>query len=156
MAWIDDSTFVTSGFSKSVEREHCIWDMRDLTQAVHRGPLGDGTGVAHLHFDKEHNLLFTTGKGESKTSMYLYESGHPLAFISEHCSSAPTKGITFMPKWTLDTNKHEVDRVARLTTKSIEFVSFALPNKSGTFIEELYPEFASNKPASSYSEWAAG
>jgi hypothetical protein len=118
--------------------------------------LGDGTGVAHLHFDREHNVLFTTGKGESKTSMYLYESGHPLAFISEYCSSAPTKGITFMPKWTLSTSKHEIDRIARLTTKSIEFVSFALPNKSGTFIEDLYPAFASNKPANTYSQWATG
>lgn len=156
LTWIDDQTFVTAGFSKSVEREHAIWDMRDLSNPVTRGPLGDGTGVVHLHFDREHNLLFTSGKGESKTSIFLYQSGHPLAFISEFGSSLPTKGITFLPKWALDTNKHEANRVARLTTKSIEFVSFSLPNKTGTFQEDLYPPFPSNKPACSFKEWASG
>lgn len=76
LAWVDDNTFITSGFNTNATREFAIYDMRNLTgEPLSAGALGDGIGVANLHFDKLHNILYTSGKGESTTGVYLYANG---------------------------------------------------------------------------------
>lgn len=48
--------------------------------------------------------------------------------------SSPNKGIAFLPKWGVDTGKHELNRAARLSNNSwIEYISFVLPNRTGIF-----------------------
>lgn len=126
MSWVDDTTFISAGFSKQAEREHAIWDIRDLSAPTQKGPLGDGNTVVHIHFDTHHNLFYASGKGESKTSIYLYQTGQPLAFISDYMSNTPMKGMTFLPKWALDTSKNEANRIARMDKNKIEYVSFVL------------------------------
>jgi len=62
-----------------------------------------------------------------------------------------------LPKWALDVNGHEIARGARLSNcKTIEYISFRLPNRTGQFQADLYPEFPGNKPAADYNQWAAG
>lgn len=55
-------------------------------------------------------------------------------------STSSTKAFTWLPKWALDVNKHEVQRAARVTSdKTLEMVGFRLPSKSGLFQPDLYP-----------------
>lgn len=53
-AWVNDTTLITSGFSKSAEREYATWDLRNTSEAVARAKLGDGAGVGHIYFDTDH------------------------------------------------------------------------------------------------------
>lgn len=50
-----------------------------------------------------------------------------------------------MPKWRNDVNNHEVARGARLNNdKTLENITFTLPNRTGMFQQDLFPEFAGN------------
>lgn len=134
LAWIDDTFTLTSGFNKQAEREYAIWDQRNIGAPVVSGAIGDGMGVGHLYFDREHNLLFMAGRGEMKIGIYQYESGKPLIWLSDYLHQHPQKGFNMMPKWSCDVNNHEVSRGVRLNNdKSIEYIAFSLPNRTGLF-----------------------
>jgi hypothetical protein len=45
----------------------------------------------------------------------------------------PQKGFSFMPKKNNDLMQNEILRGVRLTAKTIEYVTFKVPRKSGTF-----------------------
>lgn len=69
-AWINDTTLITSGFTRQAEREYATWDIRNTSEAVARGKLGDSAGVAHLYFDQEHGILYSAGRGDMAISIY--------------------------------------------------------------------------------------
>jgi hypothetical protein len=63
--FIDDELVITSGFSRMNEREWAVWDLRQLAEGpVASGQLGDGSGIGHIYFDREHKLLFNAGRGD--------------------------------------------------------------------------------------------
>ena len=67
------------------------------------------------------------------------------------------KAFTWMPKWALDVNKHEIRRGARITSdKTLEICAFRLPSKSGLFQPDLYPPFPSYTPSNNFDDWAKG
>ena len=53
ISWVDNETFITSGFNTSANREYAVWDMKNLDQPMAKGDIGDGasTGIAHITFD---------------------------------------------------------------------------------------------------------
>jgi hypothetical protein len=62
-----------------------------------------------------------------------------------------------LPKWALDPNKHEVGRCARyMADNTLDYIGFRQPNRTGTFQEELYPQFMSNEPSNDFNTWWAG
>ena len=62
-----------------------------------------------------------------------------------------------MSKACVSVDKHEINRGIRLTNNGvIDYISFVLPNRTGQFQEDLYPEFESIEPSSNYEEWATG
>ena len=65
ISWIDNTTFVTSGFSPNANREFAVWDLKNLDQPIAKGDIHDGSGISYIDFDREHNLLFCVGRGES-------------------------------------------------------------------------------------------
>ena len=34
IAWVDNETFITSGFNVSAQREYAVWDLRNLDQRI--------------------------------------------------------------------------------------------------------------------------
>ena len=50
----------------------------------------------------------------------------------------------------------EIMRGVRLTAKTIEYVSFKVPRKAGTFQADLYPNCKSLSPALTFDEWWNG
>ena len=158
-AWINATTIITSGFNRQAEREYATWDIRNTSQAVARGKLGDGAGVGHLYFDMEHGILYNAGRGDMAIGIYQYSSALPsnLNHLYDLNGPSPTKGFSLLPKWCLDPQKHEIDRGVHMTNdKHIQYRSFTLANKTGLFQEELYPPFMDNKANNTYAEWIAG
>ena len=159
IAWIDNNTVVTAGFNPNACREFAVWDLKNLDQPMAKGDIQDGTGVSHIHFDREHELLFNVGRGDSYVQYWQYDRSAPrmMTPLDTWRSSSSTKAFTWLPKWALDVNKHEVQRAARVTSdKTLEMVGFRLPSKSGLFQPDLYPSFASNTANGNVEDWLSG
>lgn len=135
-----------------------MWDTRDLSQPLLLKRLDDLTGVPLLHFDEDSKVLFVTNKGESGVSFYQYNAQSPnyIDFIHAFKGRDPHKGFSFLPKRKVDLAGFEILRGVRLTQKTVEYVTFKVPKKSGVFQPELYPPCKSNVPAMTSEEYLAG
>ena len=52
---------------------------------------------------------------------------------------------------------HEVAKCVRLGgDKTLEYVAFRLPSRTGAFNQDLYPIFDANEPASDFEKWNSG
>ena len=159
IAWIDNETFVTAGFNTSAQREFAVWDLKNLDQPMAKGDMGEGTGISHITYDREHDLLFNAGRGDSSIKFWQFDRSAPrmMTPLDSYMGGSATKAFSWLPKWCLDVNKHEIRRGARVTQdKTLEIVAFRLPSKSGLFQPDLYPPFPGNKPGNTFEEWTAG
>ena len=155
--WIDDETVITSGFSKINEREYAVWDLRQLSQGpLASGALGDGSGIGHIYFDREHKLLYNAGRGDGSVQMFQYGTNLPklVVMLGKCAHNQAQKSFCMLPKWTHDVDKHEVGRACRyLADNTLDYIGFRLQNKTGAFQEELYPAFAANESAHDSQSW---
>jgi hypothetical protein len=97
--------------------------------------LDDYAGIAFPFYDEDTKVVFIAGKGESAVSFYQYSSESPnyLDYLHAYKGKDPQKGFSFMPKRVVDVMANEIMRGVRLTGKSLEYISFKVPRKSGTF-----------------------
>lgn len=150
----DTFNFVTTGFSKSSARSFKIWDTRKIEDSLTDCKLDQSSGTLVPFFDESLNLLFIAGKGDGNIRYFELTDSEPFQFkISEFRSSKATKGISIMPKRCVKVMKHEVDRFYRLTSDTIEPVSFFCPRKAEHFLTDLYPEARCNSPAASAEDF---
>lgn len=83
-------------------------------------------------FDHDANLLFLGGKGESNIKCFEWTNGK-LYEVAENKSNSNNKAFCFLPKYCVDTTKHEVNRLFKLLDNTIETVSMYLPRQSAEF-----------------------
>lgn len=136
LAWLGDSQNIfTAGFSKVSEREYAIWDTRDLSQPLIKKRLDDYAGIPFPYFDEDSKVLYIAGKGESAVSFFQYSTSSPnyVDHLFAFKGKEPQKGFSFLPKKVVDVMACEIARGVRLTAKTVEYVSFKVPRKSGTF-----------------------
>jgi hypothetical protein len=80
--------------------------------------------------------MFIVGRGDSYISYYQFDKSAPnmMTPLDSWRHSSPQKAFTWMPKWAVDVNKHEIKRGARISAdKMLENIAFRLPSKSGLF-----------------------
>lgn len=92
-------------------------------------------GIPFPYFDEDARVLYIAGKGESQVSFFQYSTESPnyIDYLYAYKGKEPQKGFSFMPKRVVDVMPCEVARAVRLTAKTVEYVSFKVPRKSGTF-----------------------
>ena len=56
----------------------------------------------------------------------------------------------------MDINKNETCRLLKLTTNTVEPLSFVVPRKGESFQTDLYPDTAAPVPAHSHESWFGG
>ena len=61
-----------------------------------------------------------------------------------------------MPKKVVDIMTCEMMRGVRVTASAVEYVSFKVPRKSGTFQADLYPPCRCPEPAMKFEEYWSG
>ena len=120
--------------------------------------LDDSNGIPYPFFDEDTKLVFIAGKGESAVSYYQYSSESPnyLDLLFSFKGKEPHKGFSFMPKRKTDLLTCEILRGVRATPNTIEYVTFKVPRKSGTFQADLYPPCKSGVAAHTFQEWFDG
>jgi coronin-1B/1C/6 len=148
---------VTVGFTRQSQRQFKIWDPRNLATDIKKIDVDQAAGVIMPFFDPDTNLLYLAGKGDGNIRFYEVVSESPFCFpISDHRSQTPAKGVAWVPKRGLNIMGCETARLLKLTSNSVEPLSFFVPRKSDAFQDDLYPPTASLEPALTADEWIAG
>jgi len=152
-----NNKLISVGFTKQSQRQFKIWDPRNPSQELERVEIDQAAGVIMPFFDADTNMLFLAGKGDGNVRYYEISSDAPHIFpLSDFRSNVSAKGMAWVPKRGLNFMACETARLMKLTTQSVEPLSFFVPRKSDSFQDDLYPDTAAPIPAHSAEEWVAG
>ena len=146
---------LSTGFSRMSERQYAIWDNREMSKPIIMKKLDDYAGVAYPFYDEDNKVLYVAGKGESAVSYFQYSTESPnyIDFLHAFKGKEPQKGFSFLPKRCVDVTMCEVMKAVRLTGSIIEYISFKVPRKSGTFQTDLFPPCRSAVPPMEFAEY---
>jgi coronin-1B/1C/6 len=148
---------ISVGFTRTSQRQFKIWDPRNVAQEVEKVDIDQAAGVIMPFYDQDTNLLYLAGKGDGNVRFYEITAEAPHAYpLSDFRSSVSAKGMAWVPKRGLDVMACESARLMKLTTTSVEPLSFCVPRKSDSFQDDLYPDTASNVASHTADEWLAG
>lgn len=148
---------VTVGFTRQSQRQFKIWDPRNTAKELKRVDVDQAAGVIMPFYDADTQMLYLAGKGDGNIRYYEIAKDEPYAFpLSDFRSSISAKGMAFIPKRGLDVMQCETARLLKLTSNSVEPLSFRVPRKSEAFQDDIFPDTPSNEPAHSADEWLAG
>jgi len=97
--------------------------------------LDDYTGIAMPFYDEDTRVVYMAGRGELAISFYQFNIESPKILDKLHAykGKEPQKGFSLLPKRCVDLMSCEISKGVRVTAKTIEYVSFTVPRKSGTF-----------------------
>lgn len=156
--WMTDKDkIVTTGFTKSVEREFCIWDPRSLTEPLCRQTIDTGSGVIMPFYDPDTSLLFLAGKGDGNIRFYEIVDEKPFFhFINSHKSSVPQRGMAMLPKRAVNVSQCEVVRLFKAENAKVEPISFIVPRKSDLYQDDLFPSAYAGVPTATAEAWKSG
>ena len=131
MCFIDESHFVTCGFSKSSTREVRLYDMRNaaegaLDDCISKLDVDHQSGIMSPFYDDGLKLLYVPGRGDGNIHYYDL-TDFTIKDCSEYKSSQPQKAITMFDKKTMDYNKCEVARFAKVVGRDLMYLSFYVP-----------------------------
>ena len=148
---------LTMGFSKQSERMMKIWDPRNTATPLCTQGIDQAAGVIMPFYDADTCLLYLAGKGDGVVRFYEIVNEKPYFYpVSDSRSSVSAKGMAVVPKRGLNVTQCEVMRLLKLTTNSVEPMSFIVPRKSDSFQDDLYPDTASAEAAHTADQWLAG
>jgi coronin-1B/1C/6 len=149
---------ISVGFTRQSQRQFKIWDPRNTSQEIEKVDIDQAAGVIMPFFDADTNLLYLAGKGDGNIRFYeISNETTPGVYpLSDFRSSVSAKGMAWVPKRGLDVMSCETARLMKLTTNSVEPLSFFVPRKSDSFQDDLYPDTASYTAAHTADEWMAG
>jgi len=166
---------LTSGCSKTGLREFMVWDRRKLDSNVSFASIGSGSNSAEPLYVEENGVVILHARGENAFSIFEIEGltraelkpknmgatplrSHPCQRFS--AKGPPTSAVALAPRRVCDTSKAEWARVFRLTSRSIDPISFTVPRSEemkGFFADDLYPETRSDVPGlSDVDAWLNG
>lgn len=147
---------VTVGFSKQSQRQFKIWDLRTMTE-LKRNDIDQAAGSIMPFYDPDTCLLYLAGKGDGNVRFYEMVDDAPFFHaLNDHKSNVSAKGMTMIPKRGLNIMGCETARLLKLTTNSVEPLSFFVPRKSEAFQDDIYPDTFSGVPSHGADEWMAG
>ena len=130
LCWLSDSNrIVTSGMSKQMLREICIWDSRDISEPLVRKKIDKTIEVSDPFYDEATKLLFFAAKSDWRVNIWeLTDDSEMIYPVASYKGETAQRGFNFWPKQFIHEEASEIMRGVRLTDKTCEYVSFRLPN----------------------------
>lgn len=158
VCWMaDKDKILTTGFTKTIEREFCVWDPRNLAEPLAKQILDTQSGVIMPFYDPDTSLLFLAGKGDGNVRFYEVVDDKPyFYFITEHKSTVPQRGMCQLPKRAVNVSQCEVVRLLKAENAKVEPISFIVPRKSDLYQDDLFPNCYAGIPSLPADEWKAG
>ena len=158
ITWMGDSPyFLTTGFSRTSERQMTVWDSRQMgaTGGVKTEMLDSSSGLLMPFFDADTNVLFLAGKGDGNIRYWEFVNGS-LFFLAEFQSSCSQKGMGWMPKRGVGVLDNEIALMFKVCSSWIEPVSFRVPRKSDVFQPDIFAPTSSSEPALTAEQFFGG
>ncbi|GAA5923519.1 hypothetical protein JCM1841_002971 [Sporobolomyces salmonicolor] len=147
---------VTTGFSRTSERQVFLWDSRALANGpIKQLTIDQSSGMLMPFFNAENNVLFVAGKGDGNIRMYELENDD-LFYLSDYTSPQPQRGMCFAPARAVNVGATEICKAYKAVGTMIEPISFVVPRKSDAFQADLFPPAPSDQPALSAADWFGG
>ncbi|KAK0043020.1 coronin-7 [Biomphalaria pfeifferi] len=157
--WVlQDKHLVVSGFDKNSLQQLIFYRVSDL-EILTRVDIAVSPAILIPHYDPDTSVIFLTCRGERL--IYTFEVSEEEPYLFE-CTTCKLEGlhqaVSYLPKYTCDVQKVEVMKAWRLTTNSIEAISFTVPRvKTEFFQDDLYPDTRVSWEATlTAEEWLAG
>lgn len=156
VVWLNSKVF-TIGFSKAIDREFNIWDPRNISEPIAHLNIDTSSGGIMPFYDRDTTVLYLAGKGDGNIRYYEIVDEPPyFHYLAEFKSSAPQKGIAFLPKRALNVNECEISRALKLHGNKVEPISFRVPRKSEDFASDLFPDAFAGEAALTPDRWLGG
>lgn len=162
ITWIDSTHLISVGFSKGSQRRINLYSLSSGTgiETISSTLIDVSPSVLFPVYDPDTSILYVWGKGERQIQAFEVHPEHKNEPISKlpsftSGSGSPQLGVAFFPKRMVDVKKVEVGRALRLTSKSIEEVSFCIPrNKPDFFQDDIYVDTLDvETPATTFKDW---
>lgn len=153
--WCGDSDrLITTGFTRTSDRQMFLWNSSDLSKPVKSLTLDTSSGVV-MPFWSDNQVIFLAGKGDGNVRYYELE-GDELYELSEFKSTDPQRGMTFVPRRTVNANDNEIGKAFKVTGNLIQPISFQVPRRAENFQSDIFPPAASVVPALTGAEFFSG
>ncbi|CEH11683.1 Actin-binding protein Coronin, contains WD40 repeats [Ceraceosorus bombacis] len=146
--------FITTGFSKMSDRQLFLWDSGNVTKPLKTVLLDSSNGVI-MPFWSDNNICFLAGKGDGNIRYYELENDE-LHYLTEYKSTDPQRGMSFIPRRSLNVDENEIARAYKVTGNAVQPISFVVPRRAETFQSDIFPPAPSSVPALSSQEFFAG
>jgi len=145
------------GFTKTSEREYCLWDPKDLSKPLLREQVDSASGLLMPFYDNDTNVLFVAGKGDGNIRYYeIVDEAPYIHYLTEFKSNTPQRGMCMIPKRSVNVSDCEIVRMLKVGTKLVEPISMQVPRKSDIFQDDIFPDCFAGEPALSADEWLGG
>jgi len=156
--WLGNKEKIFScGFTKTSEREYCLWDPKDMSKPLIRENVDSASGLLMPFYDNDTCVLFVAGKGDGNIRYYEVVDEAPyIHYLTEFKTNVPQRGMCMIPKRAVNVSDCEIVRMLKLSVKMVEPISFQVPRKSDIFQDDLYPDCYAGEPALTASEWLGG
>jgi len=156
--WLGSKDKIFScGFTKTSEREFCLYDPRSLTTPLSKQNVDSASGILMPFYDNDTNVLFVAGKGDGNVRYYEIVDEAPYIFyLTEFKSNTPQRGMCMLPKRAVNVSDCEIVRLLKVGTKTVEPISFQVPRKSDMFQDDIFPDCFAGEPAMTAQEWVGG
>jgi len=148
----------TTGFSRMSERQYAVWNGADLSKPLKLEMIDTGSGVLFPHFDQDISVMYIAGKGDGNIRYYEITEEAPYChFLSQYQSSAPQRGLGWLPKIGCDINACQIAKTYKLHPKGfVEVIGFTVPRKSTLFQEDIFPPTREPVAVMTSDEWKGG
>mmetsp|Transcript_7529 Transcript_7529/g.17092 ORF Transcript_7529/g.17092 Transcript_7529/m.17092 type:complete len:444 (-) Transcript_7529:1-1332(-) len=157
LVWLSkQEKLVSVGFTRQSKRQFKIWDPRKLSKEITTKDIDQGSGVIMPFYDEDTNLLMLGGKGDGNIRYYEVVGEDPWAWKVSEFNHTPIKGLAMCPKRAVDVNKCELIKMLKLTSNSVDPLSFICPRKSDLFQKDLYPDCYAGESSISADDFFGG
>ncbi|KAL1438135.1 hypothetical protein MTO96_048226 [Rhipicephalus appendiculatus] len=143
ITWVlGGSHLITTGFNKVSERQVSLYDSKLLSAPLTTEGIDVSPAILIPFYDEDSSTLFLSGKGDSTIFAFEVALDAPYLFPLSHykCTSGPHQAVAFLPKLACSVADVEFACALRLTTSSMEPLSFRVPRlRSELFQDDLFP-----------------
>eukprot|EP01132_Coremiostelium_polycephalum_P007426 gene7426-9128_t len=149
----------TIGFTKNVDREAAIWDVRTMKERIQTLKLDINPASPMPFYDVDTNVIFLGGKGEGSIKILEVSNSQeqPLALLGEFKHNIPASGMAMLPKSSCDVSKIEIARILKLSpTGQLLPIRFEVSRQNQFFDTELFPDTWNQEPTVSSTQWFSG
>jgi len=156
--WLGNKEKIFScGFTKTSEREFCVWDPKDMSKPLLKQQVDSASGLLMPFFDNDTNVLFVAGKGDGNIRYYEVVDEAPyIHYLTEYKSNTPQRGMCMLPKRSVNVTDCEIVRMMKVTVNAVEPISMQVPRKSDIFQDDIFPDCFAGEPALTSAEWQSG